>query len=124
MTAEWFAAAVRLQGAVRGATFDAADAALDAADGDEMAALGMLTAAGSSEIKAQRESAAERAGPRRVSALKEAELRRVATGSARDFFKGNVEVAGDCVEVGMVDEEADFMGKVSRAFGNLFSKRV
>jgi hypothetical protein len=123
MTEEWYLAARRLQGAVRGSTFAAADVALDAADGDEMAALGLLTDAGSSDIKRQREVAAMNAGPGRVSALKEAELRRVATGSARDFFKGNVEVAGDCVEVGIIDEDADVMGKLSGAFSKLFGKK-
>lgn len=117
MNPEWYAACMRLLSAVKGSTFEEADSALEEADGDELEGLGLLTAAANSPLMQKRTAAANAAGANRVSAIKEAELRRVATGSARNYFKGFVEVKGDCVEQGIVDEDADAMKIVKGWFG-------
>lgn len=124
MTEEWFLAVRRLVGATAGSTFVSADAALAASGGDELEALGALTVAARGAAQAGREAAvaAARAGGDvgRVSALKEAELRRAATGSARDYFKGFVEVAGEHVDSGYVDEEADVMARAGKKLKGWF----
>mmetsp|Transcript_9999 Transcript_9999/g.26663 ORF Transcript_9999/g.26663 Transcript_9999/m.26663 type:complete len:210 (+) Transcript_9999:301-930(+) len=54
----------------------------------------------------------------RISAMQEAQLRRRVTGSARDFFKSFVDVKGEYVDAGYVDESADVMGSfVSKVGG-------
>lgn len=58
----------------------------------------------------------------RISRVEEARLRRVATGSARDFFKGYVEVAGRHIDQGYVDESADAMGGFVRGVKGLWGK--
>lgn len=127
MTDEWAEAVVRLCNSVNGASLQSADAALGEADGDEMLALQYLTQDNASDIQKQRERAVEKARAagdvNRVSALKEAELRRAATGSARDFFKGFVEVEGQYVDAGYVDENADAMGNFVKSVKDLFGKK-
>lgn len=130
MNFPWFEALQRLSRA-SGAALPACDAALTTADGDELSALRTLARPSltptPSAIQIQREEAVARARAAgdtgRVSAVKEAELRRIATGSARDYFKSFVDVNGDCVEDGMVDESADVMGKVAQKFKGLFGKK-
>mmetsp|Transcript_28231 Transcript_28231/g.110882 ORF Transcript_28231/g.110882 Transcript_28231/m.110882 type:complete len:115 (+) Transcript_28231:422-766(+) len=56
----------------------------------------------------------------RVSLLEEGRLRREATGSAKDFFKSHVEVEGSYVDQGYVDDQADTMGSIKKAFGGIF----
>lgn len=123
---EWAAAVDRLRGSVQGATWADGDEALQEADGDEVAALRVLTLMMKTPLQERREKAVEAAraaGKNRVSAIKEAEMRRTATGSARDFFKGFVEVEGQYVDQGYVDQDADAMGKVGRWFGKTFGGR-
>lgn len=124
MTEEWAAAIERLVKAVPEASVTAADTALDEADGDEAAALRLLMDRNWSDVRRQREQAVMNARANgdvnRVSAVKEAELRRRATGSAADFFKGYVEVEGQYVDSGYVDEDADAYGKMIKGFKNLF----
>lgn len=124
MTEEWAAAIERLVKAVPEATVQSADAALDEADGDEGDALRLLMDQNWSDVRRQREQAVMNARANgdvnRVSAVKEAELRRRATGSARDFFKGYVETEGRYVDAGYVDEDADAYGKMVKGFKNLF----
>lgn len=124
MNPEWYEALRRLQRASPGASLAVVDSALDRADGDEMTALEALTSSSGSALQLQREETVRRAraagDDKRVSAVKEAELRRIATGSARDYFKGFVEVKGDCVEQGMVDEEADVMAKAGEKLKSWF----
>lgn len=124
MTEAWFLAARRLAAATPGAGFAAADAALTRADGDEFEALGLLTLAARSDEMVGREAVVEAArsagDSKRVSALKEAELRRIATGSARNYFGGFVEVAGQHVDSGYVDEEADVMARAGNRFKKWF----
>lgn len=126
MTEEWAAAIDRLVTAVSTASRLEADEALDKADGDEVEALRLLTDDSWTPIRAEREAAvaaARAAGDvGRVSALKEAELRRKATGSARDFFKGYIEIEGQYVDSGYVDESADTMGKIADTFKAWFGK--
>ena len=55
-----------------------------------------------------------------VSAVKEAELRRKATGSAQDFFKSYVEIEGSYVDAGYVDEDSDAIGKLMKGIKKLF----
>ena len=114
----------RLSRGVSTATLQDADDALCAADGDEQLALQTLVQTFASDVQQQREAAvirAREAGDKyRVSAIKEAELRRRATGSARDFFKGYVEIEGSYVDSGYVDEQADFMGNAVKGFKKLF----
>lgn len=126
VTAEWAAAVDRLRGSVQGATWADGDQALSEAEGDEVDALRVLTLMMKSPIQERRERAVEAAraaGQNRVSAIKEAEMRRAATGSARDFFKSFVEVEGQYVDQGYVDEDADAMGKVGKWFGKTFGGR-
>jgi len=110
-----------------GATLQSADSALDEADGDEMLALRYLTEDNVSEIQKRRQlavqTARENGDLNRVSAIKEAEIRRRATGSAKDFFKGYVEVEGQYVDSGYVDSDADAMGKLANTFKNWFGKK-
>lgn len=124
MTDDWAAAVERLSRGVPAATRQDADDALCASDGDEQAALQTLVETFTSEVQQQREQAVQRAregGDKyRVSAIKEAELRRKATGSARDFFKGYVEIEGSYVDSGYVDQQADFMGNAIKGFKKLF----
>lgn len=124
MNEEWYLALRRLQAATPGATFGDADGALGRADGDEFEALGLLTVAARGGLQQAREAAVEaaRAGgdEKRVSALKEAELRRRATGSAKDYFKGFVEVAGEHVDSGYEDPDADFMGNAGKKLRQWF----
>lgn len=126
MTSEWAEAIERLVNAVPSATRSSADIALDEADGDEALALQKLTDSNWSDIRRVREAAVqaarERGDSKRVSALKEGELRRRATGSARDFFKGYVEIEGKYVDEGYVDQDADAFGKMIGAVRNLFGK--
>lgn len=120
ITGEWLEAVKRLRSSVGGSTWMTADAALSKADGDEVDALRILTFETKTDAQLKREAIVEEAraaGYNRVSALKEAELRRTATGSAQDFFKSYVEVQGQHVDVGYVDEGADFMGKIKNFFG-------
>lgn len=124
MTEAWFLATRRLAAATPGASFAAADAALARADGDEFEALGLLTLAARGDEMVGREAVVEAAraagDTKRVSALKEAELRRVATGSAKQYFGGFVEVAGQHVDAGYVDEEADVMARAGKRFAKWF----
>lgn len=124
MTEEWADAVRRLVRSVPGASVDDADGALDAADGDEQQALVILMDENWSDIRRQREAAVEEARANgdvnRVSAIKEAELRRKATGSAQDFFKSFVETEGTYVDAGYVDDSADAMGKMVGAMKSLF----
>lgn len=124
MTEEWAEAVQRLTSSISTCTLSAADAALDAAGGDEDLALRYLTEENKSEVQLQRELVVEKAREagdvNRVSAIKEAELRRRATGSARDFFKGFVEIEGRYVDQGYVDESADVMGKLKEKLGSWF----
>lgn len=120
MTQEWAEAIRRLRSAIPSASFSDADKALETSDGDEMVALGMLTDASKTDKQKLRELAAAQGGPNRVSALREAQMRRVATGSARDFFKGYVEVAGQHVDQGYVDNDSDAMGKFVDGVKGLF----
>lgn len=128
MTEEWAAAVQRLANSVEGgSTLQSADEALEAADGDETLALQYLTESNPTAIQQQREEvvAQRRADGdvNRVSAIKEAELRRRATGSARDFFKGYVEVEGQYVDQGYVDDESDAMGKIMDTVKGWFGKK-
>lgn len=123
ITGEWAAAVERLRLSVAGATWETADAALSDADGDEDAALRILTLTEKTDAQLRAEKAvdaARAAGFNRVDAIKEAELRRTATGSARDFFKGYVDVEGSYVDQGYVDESADAMGKLRGTLGKWF----
>lgn len=124
MTTEWAEAVSRLENSVPSATLETADIALDEADGDEMAALRLLMDESWSDIRRQREMAVAVARANgdvnRVSAVKEAELRRKATGSSRDFFKGYIELKGSYIDAGYIDDSADAMGKISGAFKSLF----
>eukprot|EP00177_Eucheuma_denticulatum_P006737 GFKZ01012240.1.p2 GENE.GFKZ01012240.1~~GFKZ01012240.1.p2 ORF type:complete len:220 (-),score=28.30 GFKZ01012240.1:1651-2310(-) len=124
MTEEWAEAVQRLTSSISSCTLSAADAALEAAEGDEDLALRYLTEENKSEVQIERERVVEKAREagdvNRVSAIKEAELRRRATGSARDFFKGFVETEGRYVDQGYVDESADVMGKLAKKFGSWF----
>lgn len=124
MTGEWAEAVERLSNAASLKSPQAADAALQEADGDEKEALRLLMDQNWSDIRRQREEAVARARAagdlNRVSALKEAELRRKATGSARDFFKGYVENEGRYVDNGYVDDSADAMGKIVGTFKKWF----
>ncbi|KAI0566854.1 hypothetical protein FGB62_5g037 [Gracilaria domingensis] len=126
MTEEWAEAVQRLSKSIRGATLDDADAALQEADGDEDLALRYLTQSSMSEIKKKRERAVEEARLRgdgkRVDALREAQLRRKATGSAREFFKGFVDVEGSYVDSGYVDESSDAMGQLTNALKGFFGR--
>lgn len=123
---EWAEAVQRLAGAVPNCTLSEADEVLDAAEGDEMLALKWLTETNKTELQKQREKVVEEARRKgdvnRVSAMKEAEMRRRATGSASEFFKGYVEVEGRHVDQGYVDEDADAMGKVMKTVGKWFGK--
>lgn len=127
MTAEWAEAVDRLASSIPSATRAVADAALADADGDEMQALELLTQSSGSDIQRQREAAVDKAraagDTKRVSAIKEAEMRRRATGSAKDFFKGYVEVEGKYVDQGYVDEGADAMGKVTGMIKGWFGRK-
>lgn len=127
MTAEWAEAVDRLAGSVPSATWASADAALSESDGDEMLALQLLTQNDGSDIQRKREAAVEKAraagDKNRVSAIKEAEMRRRATGSAKDFFKGYVEVEGKYVDQGYVDEGADAMGKITDTLKGWFGRK-
>lgn len=118
MTPEWAEAVERLSSCIRACTYSVADAALTEADGDEILALRLLTEKNKSEIQQQRELAVERAraagDTNRVSALREAELRRRVTGSAKGFFKGFVEAEGKYVDQGYVDESSDVMGNLAK----------
>lgn len=119
ITGEWLEAVKRLRSSVGGSTWMGADAALSQADGDELEALKILTMESKSDFQLKREAIVEKAraaGYNRVSAIKEAELRRIATGSAQNFFKSYVDVKGEHVDNGYVDDSADFMGKVKNFF--------
>jgi len=121
ITGEWLEAVGRLRSSVGGSTWMTADAALTKADGDELMALKVLTFETKSDEQLKREAIVDKAraaGYNRVSAMKEAELRRIATGSARDYFKSYVDVKGQHVDNGYVDDSADFMGKIKNFFGN------
>ena len=123
ITEEWGLALGRLRSSVRGATWAMADKALSDADGDEVVALRLLTERTKSTVQLQREAVvaeARKRGENRVSAIKEAELRRRATGSAQDFFKGFVEVEGQYVDSGYVDESADAMGSLGKMLGKFW----
>lgn len=124
MTDEWAEAVMRLAKAVSSTSLESADVALQSADGDEDAALRLLMDENWSDIRRKREEAVARAraagDANRVSAVKEAQLRRKATGSARDFFKGYVETEGRYVDAGYVDDSADTMGKIFGSFKKLF----
>lgn len=125
MTEDWAEAVTRLVASVPTATLQTADTALEESDGDEMVALRLLMDESWSDIRRKREMAVQRARENgdvnRISAVKEAEIRRKATGSARDFFKGYVEVEGAYVDSGYIDDSADTMGKMVDAFKSLFS---
>lgn len=126
MTEEWAQAVERLASSVRGSTLEEADKVLVEADGDEELALKYLTEVSVSDIKRQRELAVEKArsegDANRVDALREAQMRRQATGSARDFFKGFVDVEGTYVDNGYVDEDADMMGKMAKTIKGWFGR--
>lgn len=127
MSSEWAEAIQRLTKAVPESTHATADTALSGSDGDEARALQQLTLMHPSATQLMRERAADRArengDPNRVSAIKEAEMRRRATGSARDFFKGYVEIQGKYVDSGYVDEEADIGRVLSNTFARFFKKK-
>lgn len=127
MTAEWAEAVERLSKSVPESNFGAADDALSAAEGDEMEALRILTQMSPSAIQLQREKvveAARAAGDvNRVSAMKEAQMRRAATGSAKDFFKGYVEIEGQYIDEGYVDEDADAMGRFADKVKGWFGRK-
>lgn len=124
MTSEWAEAVERLANAASLKSPQPADLALQEADGDEKEALRLLMDRNWTDIRRQREDAVARARAagdvNRVSALKEAEMRRRATGSARDFFKGYVENEGTYVDSGYVDDSADAMGKLKSKFKKWF----
>lgn len=104
-----------------------ADEALTATDGDESLALRALTEENKSDVQMRRESAVEKARAagdwKRVSALREAALRRRITGSAREFFKAYVETEGRYVDQGYVDEDSDAMGKFVKKVRGWFGGR-
>ena len=52
--------------------------------------------------------------------MKEAELRRKATGSAQDFFQSYVDIEGSYVDAGYVDEDSDAIGKLMKGIKKLF----
>mmetsp|Transcript_29302 Transcript_29302/g.71356 ORF Transcript_29302/g.71356 Transcript_29302/m.71356 type:complete len:171 (+) Transcript_29302:106-618(+) len=90
---------------------------------DEEAALAALTARSSAALS--REETVEKYrqnGVNRISAMEEAAFRRKATGSASEFFKSSVEVEGQYVENGYVDEGADAMGDLMKRLGGLKKK--
>lgn len=124
MTEDWVEAVERLVKAVPNSSRPSADAALEQADGDETVALRLLMDSNWSDVRRQREVAVKNARANgdvnRVSAVKEAELRRKATGSAQDFFKAYVETEGSYVDEGYVDEDADAVGKMMKGFKNFF----
>lgn len=124
MTSEWADAVQRLANAASLRSPQPADIALQEADGDEREALRLLMDRNWSDTRRKREEAVARARAagdvNRVSAMKEAELRRKATGSARDFFKGYVENEGTYVDEGYVDDGADAMGKLASKFKKWF----
>jgi len=120
-SAAWTAALQRLSAATPSVPMAEVEAALEEADGLEMKALELLTAA--SQRIAQREAQiAEYRASGRISAMEEAALRRRVVGSAADFFKSYVEVKGEYVDQGYVDESSDTMGKAAKAVQKFFGK--
>eukprot|EP00168_Porphyra_purpurea_P005550 TRINITY_DN1661_c0_g1_i1.p1 TRINITY_DN1661_c0_g1~~TRINITY_DN1661_c0_g1_i1.p1 ORF type:complete len:219 (-),score=63.40 TRINITY_DN1661_c0_g1_i1:145-801(-) len=120
-SAAWTAALGRLSAATPSVPMAEVEAALEEADGIEMKALELLTA--SSERIAQREAQiVEYRASGRISAMEEAALRRRVVGSAADFFKSYVEVKGEYVDQGYVDESSDTMGKAAKAVQQFFGK--
>lgn len=117
----WTAAIKRLSAATPGVPMAEVEAALKESDGLEMKALEMLTAA-STRIAEREAQIAEYRESGRISAMEEAALRRRVVGSAGDFFKSYVEVKGEFVDQGYVDESSDTMGKVGKAVQKFFGK--
>lgn len=117
----WTAALQRLSAATPGVPKAEVEAALEETDGLELKALELLTAASARIAEREAEIAGFRASGR-ISAMEEAALRRRVVGSAGDFFKSYVEVKGDYVDAGYVDESSDTMGKVGKAVQQFFGK--
>ncbi|KAA8494150.1 hypothetical protein FVE85_4125 [Porphyridium purpureum] len=94
--------------------------ALAEAGGNDEVALSKLVAKCSAV--AEREQAIAKFKERgRISAVEEAMLRRRVIGSAKDFFKTQIEVQGSYVDAGYVSDDPDpvgeFMGKVGKFLG-------
>eukprot|EP00186_Timspurckia_oligopyrenoides_P003740 CAMPEP_0182441358 /NCGR_PEP_ID=MMETSP1172-20130603/284_1 /TAXON_ID=708627 /ORGANISM="Timspurckia oligopyrenoides, Strain CCMP3278" /LENGTH=227 /DNA_ID=CAMNT_0024635565 /DNA_START=72 /DNA_END=755 /DNA_ORIENTATION=+ len=101
---------------------------LDQYKGDDEKALDELIRTSTQLSEAQEKRIEEYRKKGRISASQEAQLRRRVIGSAKDFFKSYIEVKGEYVDQGYVDEKSDVMGgimsKVSGFFGLGGNKEV
>eukprot|EP00189_Rhodosorus_marinus_P010112 CAMPEP_0184739876 /NCGR_PEP_ID=MMETSP0315-20130426/2798_1 /TAXON_ID=101924 /ORGANISM="Rhodosorus marinus, Strain UTEX LB 2760" /LENGTH=187 /DNA_ID=CAMNT_0027209073 /DNA_START=101 /DNA_END=664 /DNA_ORIENTATION=+ len=116
-TSVWDETVSSLQNAFPEYSEEEVDTVLMACGGEEAMALEKL--ASMSQINRLRGEELK-AFEGRVSLLEEGKLRREATGSAKDFFKSHVDVEGSYVDQGYVDEQADTMGSIKKAFGGMF----